>query len=107
MEYDNHKYGYQVSFGCIAIKFRILLNGTWSDWKTVNQDFEKITVRVLTKANNFVKIDGAPTTGHYIPVIIGHSDISNCLESVFWDTEWRITSNYAQYTTINFYKYPL
>lgn len=83
------------------------VTGAINELNTGMPIFEKITVRVMTKANDFVKIEGAPTTGHYIPVIVSHSNISNCLDSVFWDGEWRISSDYAQYVTINFYKYPL
>ena len=106
MEYNNHTHGYQVSFGKL-IRHRILSGGTWGAWQTVPLDLEKISVRVLTVANKSVIIEDAPTTGHYIPVIIGHSISNDCLESVFWDSKWRITSNYAQYVSINFYKYPL
>ena len=35
MEYGNHRYGSQYTFGSNAIKFRNLQDGVWGEWKTV------------------------------------------------------------------------
>ena len=35
MEYGNHRYGSQYTFGSMRIKYRYLQDGVWDEWKTV------------------------------------------------------------------------
>ena len=44
MEYDDHRYGYQIATGIVGQIYRILVNGIWGEWtkNILSTDFELV-----------------------------------------------------------------
>ena len=112
MEYDDHRYGYQIATGIVGQIYRILVNGIWGEWtkNILSTDFELVGCVVNGISGSVVEIPGSPPSSDYIPVITGHQNTLVANDNVYWQDnqkKWFFYTNVSQTVWLRFYKYPV